>query len=165
MNEINHNENSVPEHELKITPDVRFSLLSASKWAKFLSIVGFASTGLLVVLSIGFIVAGHAIDEVLYDNAYSMQTMYTSRMPGMMFGVTYIIMAVLYFFPCLFLFRFAGRTKDAMLSGTQASLSTGMRNLKYLYQYTGILTIVGLVFFVFAIIILIIALSFLPMTL
>ena len=147
MNEINYIENVAPEAELKITPDVKTNLLSASRWAKFLSITGFVFTGLMVVLAIVFIIAGHAFHEAHsgWDMAYNMR--YASNMSGVVMGFTYLTMAAIYFFPCLFLFRFADKTKNAMLSGTQTSFSAGMSNLKNLYQYMGILTIVGIDFF------------------
>jgi uncharacterized membrane protein (DUF485 family) len=58
----------------------------------------------------------------------------------------------LYFFPCLFLFRFASKMKHALAANDQAQLNTSFQNLKSLFRFVGILTIIFLAFYAIAIV-------------
>jgi ATP/ADP translocase len=72
---------------------------------------------------------------------------------GAVATVLYILMALLYFFPCLFLFNFASKMKTALLSNDQNSLNSSFQNLKKTFRYVGVLTIIVLCFYVIALLI------------
>ena len=61
--------------------------------------------------------------------------------------VYYLCIALLVFFAYLFLYRFAVNMKLALQGNSQELLNRAFQNLKILYRYWGILTIIGLVFF------------------
>lgn len=116
-------------------------LQETAKWAKFISIVGFIGIGFLVLIAL---FAGTFLSAM------------TSEMEGMPFGsgifisVIYIIMAALYFFPILYLYRFSVKTQEALrLSNTQV-LQEALENLKKHYKFYGILLIVALGFYALA---------------
>ena len=69
---------------------------------------------------------------------------------GAVMAFYYIVIALIYFFPCLFLFRFATKMKVALASNDQETLNTSFQNLKATFRYMGIVTIVMLVFFLLA---------------
>ena len=66
--------------------------------------------------------------------------------------IFYLVCAVIAFFPYYFLLRFANKMKLALTSTDQSVLNDSFMNLKILYRYMGILMIIGLVLFAFAII-------------
>jgi hypothetical protein len=76
---------------------------------------------------------------------------------GSMFGggfitVLYLVFAALYFFPCLYLFKFASQMQDALRNHEQAKLQGSFKNLKSLFRFVGILTIIILAFYILLVI-------------
>ncbi len=117
--------------ELKVTDTSVRMLLEAGKWAKFLSIVGFVMIGLLVVAALFMIVAGSSMPLGLGRS-------------GAIVGVAYLLSAVLYFFPTYFLFQFAVKIKSGFGTNSQSEMDLALTNLKSMFKFVGILTIVVL---------------------
>ena len=132
----------------------RAHLAEAAKWAKFLAIVGFVMCGLIVVMAI-FAGSFLAMMSNSYNDGYSSSARLTGGM-GAFVAILYIGIAILFFFPYLFLFRFATRMKTALNTNDQLTLNTSFQNLKIMFRYVGILTIVMLSFYALAILMLII---------
>ena len=117
-------------------------LNEAAKWGKFLSIMGFIFCGLLVIFAF---FAGTIM-------ATSFSQLGATFGPG--FGtiltIIYLAIALLYFFPCLYLFRFSVKMQQALRSNDQLSLTESFKNLKSNFKFLGILTICILSFYVLA---------------
>jgi hypothetical protein len=122
---------------LTIDPITKAHLSETAKWARFLSVVGFVFLGLMIL-------GGVSIS--LYTNRpldnYGGSGVFDSFGVGMAF--LYIIVAVLWFFPLLFMFRFASRMKAALHGNDQNTLNTAFQNLKVCFRYVGIITIIVL---------------------
>ncbi len=128
-------------------------LAYASRWAKFLAIVGMVVCGILVLAGIVFFLlpAPDFAPSTLRYRGY--------RRPGLslgMMGCLYLIVATVHFFPALYLFQFAEKIKTALLSRDQDTLSVAFQKLKIMFRYSGIVIIVVVILymlvFVFAII-------------
>lgn len=132
----------------------RAHLSEAAKWAKFLAIVGFVVCGLIVIAGI---FAGSFLSMMsgTYSDEYRGSTALTSGM-GAVMAVMYIGMAILFFFPYLFLFKFANQMKSALNTNDQQTLNSSFQNLKVMFRYVGILTIVLLSFYALAILMVIV---------
>lgn len=115
-------------------------LTEAAKWARFLAIVGFIFLGLLVLS--GF--AASAAVSRFNDEYTGSRGM--AGVLGATTAVTYIIVAIVYFFPLLYLLRFANAAREAIASNDQERLAISFQNLKAMLRYVGIVTIIGLVF-------------------
>ena len=132
--------------DLQIDQQSSGYLSQAARWAKFLSIVGFVSCGLILLW--GFF-AGSIMST--FTNRLSTET--GSRLGpvagigAVFFLIIALICAVLYFFPCLYLFRFATKMQLALKNNDQNFLTNSFGNLKSFYKFIGILTIIGLSFF------------------
>ncbi len=63
----------------------------------------------------------------------------------------YLIMATLYFFPSFNLMKFGDKIKFAFENNDQAALDEGLKNLKRLFMFFGILTIVTISAYIIAI--------------
>lgn len=124
---------------LNIDPGGKSHLWEAARWAKFLSIAGFIIC--LIIILIG-IFAGSFIE--LMGKRYGDYGNAEIDMSGFrtMIAIVYFLIALLYFFPCLFLFRFASYMKKALLSDNQENLNASFMNLKIMFRYVGIVTIV-----------------------
>jgi hypothetical protein len=129
----------------------RAHLSEAAKWAKFLAIVGFVMCGLIVVLAI-FAGSFLALMSNSFNDGYSSSTRLSGGM-GAFVAIFYIGIAILFFLPYLFLFRFATRMKTALNTNDQLTLNTSFQNLKIMFRYVGILTIVMLSFYALIILI------------
>ena len=75
---------------------------------------------------------------------------------GIGIAIIYIIIALVWFFPLLYLLRFANKMKVALNGNDQQALNISFENLKACFRYVGIITIIVLaiyaLFFLIAII-------------
>jgi uncharacterized membrane protein (UPF0182 family) len=128
---------------LSIEPVTKAHLTEASKWAKFLAIVG--------MIFLGFIVIAGLVLATTFSSMNQFSTPGYSS-PFSVFGpsiaIVYIIFAVIGFFPLLFLLRFANKTKMALAGNDQDALNMAFQNLKAYLRYIGILIIIWLALFV-----------------
>ena len=131
-------------------------LSDTAKWAKFLAVFGFIVCGLIVIIGIFFGSFFSMFSSQLGgDNPYNDigGTPGFGTAMGSAMAIVYIIMALIYFFPCLYLFRFATKMKTALASNDQSVLNTSFQNLKAAFRFVGILTIIGMAFWILAIIV------------
>jgi hypothetical protein len=131
--------------ELQIDAQSNGYLLQAAKWAKFLAIIGFIFCGLLVIYGI---FAGAVFSSLSRMNPESSAPFGNFANVGGAFFLTFAIVgAILYFFPCLYLFRFGSKMQTALKNNDQNYLTNSFGNLKSFYKFLGILTIVVLAFY------------------
>jgi uncharacterized membrane protein len=126
--------------ELQFDNTAQVLLRDSARWAKLLSICGFILCGLFILIGIfsSFVFSNVATNP--YDR---------TNMAGIMRGfiaAIYVAMAVLYFFPFLFLYRFSNRMQSALRSNDQQTLINSLGNLRAYFRFVGILVIIGLAF-------------------
>ena len=131
---------------LSIDPTAKAHLGEAARWGKFLAIMGFILCGLFVVMGLFFSTMMASLGT--YSSSYGSGA---ASGIGALMAIVYIIVALVYFFPCLFLFRFANKMKIALLTNEQDSLNGSFQNLKAFLRYFGIITIIFLVLWVLGI--------------
>ena len=121
-----------PLFGLSIDPVSKSHLAEAARWAKFLAIVGFIMCGLIVLMGI---FAGSVFS--MFSNRYSSYDSDVSFSGGLgiFMAILYIGFAILYFFPCLFLYQFAAKMKVALQSDDQDTLNVSFQNLKKIDYY------------------------------
>lgn len=119
------------EKELYVTGEVRGHLARTAKWGKFLAIVGFIGIGFMVILALGM---GALMNTM---NGYGGGGFPADFPSGLLTGV-YLAMAAIYFFPILYLYKFATKMQFALGKDDQISFNDGMHNLSRLYQFMGI---------------------------
>jgi len=128
------NENLIAA-ELQID-SVAYSYLSeASKWGKFLAILGFIFTGIFVIVAL---FAGTLISRA---TAYGGSS---AVLGGSVLTIIYLIVATINLFISLFLYRFSIKMKAALYSNDQGLLNNSFLNLKNLYKMMGIIAIIYL---------------------
>jgi Family of unknown function (DUF5362) len=135
--------------DLQIDHQTNSFLSEAAKWGKFLAIMGFIFCG---IMAIAALFAGRSMASMMPGLS---TTEGTTAVIGGFVTVFYLIFALIYFFPCLYLFNFSSKMQVALRSNQQDLLNTSFRNLKSCFKFMGILTIVILSFWILAIIIII----------
>jgi len=126
--------------KLEIGQDTLNILDTTRKWTMFLAILGFIGIGLIVIAGT---VAG------LFLSAFNTNAT-LSGLEGIVIFIIIVAMAVIYFFPVLFLFRFSKHTSQAVKTLNKQEMHKAFKNLKAYYVYIGILIIVVLVIYVVA---------------
>lgn len=112
-------------------------LKDAAKWAKFLALVGFIFCAFFVLLAL-------VLGTLLNDMITSMST-YGSY-ARVVITFTYGGLAVLNFFPCLFLYNFAAKMQNALRDNDQVKLTSSFKNMRAFFRYVGVLMIISLCF-------------------
>jgi len=118
------------------------NLRTSAKWAKFLGIVGFVFTGLMIVISLVMMFAmGSLMSEI--DELSGV-----GGVGGVAFGALYLVLAIPYFFLSLFLYRFGTRTSQGVRSSDMPSISMGFEQLSKFFSVSGILMAILIGFYV-----------------
>ncbi len=133
-----------------ITESSRSYLREAAKWARFLAIIGFVFIGLMVLLGVFFgSVMGGLMSTMPDDAGFG-------AMDGGAFGLIYVALALIYFFPTFYLYRFGTRIKQALQTEDSQTLALGLEQLKSCFKFMGIFMIIILslyaLIFVFALV-------------
>lgn len=133
-NEINEQQDPAAEIKFLLLDDAQYYLQKSGEWARFLGIMGFIGSGLLVITSffIGAIFASMSVYQA---------SPYPAGMGGIM-GFMYILIAVFYFFLSLYLYKFGNKVKQGILYSDTIQVSAGLKNLKSFFKLLGITTIV-----------------------
>ena len=126
-------------NDLLINDVSQVNLVSAAKWGRFLAIVGFIFCGLMVI---GGLVMQFTMSSL---SMYSYGSEFLKYM-----GLLYILFAVILLFPCLYLNKFSGKMQEAIKTSNQEALDTAFVNLKSMFKFYGIVTIVMLCFYALA---------------
>jgi hypothetical protein len=134
---------------MNIDQNGRAHLAEAARWGKFLAIIGFVVCGLVVLVGL---FAGSFYNIILgqYNQSPYNEFPASSSGFGVIMAIYYIVIALIYFFPCLFLYRFATKMRTALAANDQELLNGSFQNLKATLRFIGILTLIGLVFLILA---------------
>ena len=131
---MENTENNLPTENTGFgSNEITGYLHETAKWGKFLAIIGYIGMGMLVLVSIGLIV-GFSIFN-LTKNA-------EAGAPMGLIGIVYIVLAVIYYFPVTYLHRFSIRMKQGLTENDQQTITSGFENLKSLFKFLGIFTII-----------------------
>lgn len=142
--------------ELKIDQQAYGFLYETSRWGKFLSIIGFVMCAIITVVALfaGSLIGTMVGTSVLSAGADDSLGLgmagrgMLASMGGVFFTILYLLIAILYFLPCLYIYNFSSKMKKALVSQDQFLLNASFKNLKACFRFLGILTLVFLGFYV-----------------
>jgi len=129
------------DSNLYLNQEAQGFLKETAKWAYFLSIMGFIGIGFMVVLAL-FI-------GTIFSTLNSMSGSMTPMMgigTGFISGL-YLLIALLYFFPVYYLFKFSSNLKKAFKSNDNDLIHSSFEYLKSHYKFIGIFTLVFVVIY------------------
>ena len=128
--------------EMNSNPVSHLSTLDAdllrrtAKWARFLAFVGFALIALIVIFGL---FAGSMIGRFVAKESVTLPSC------GALYSLIFLLLAVFYFFPTLFLYRFATRSLKAVNGAFDGGVfSTGLDSLRRLFAFTGVFILIVL---------------------
>ncbi|WP_439132181.1 DUF5362 family protein [Polaribacter sp.] len=121
--------------QLTVTSKSKSFLKEISSWCFFFSILGFISILLFVVVAVlmGTVYAP-MLDLLTQQQGVSNMGTYLM--------VVYLIVAILYFFPVLYLFKFSRKMKAALATKNDDTLADAFENLKSHFKFIGVMTII-----------------------
>ena len=117
--------------KIEIEQETLNHLNTTRKWAMFLAISGFIFLGLIIIIGL---IAG------TFLTAFSSGEKGLGIPESLMF-VPILFIAVVYFFPVLFLFRFSKHASHAVHKLDKLELHKAIKNLKFYFVYIGVLII------------------------
>lgn len=131
-----------------VTQSMMESLKGTKPWVRFLSILGFIGTGLLVLVGV-FLMLGAGFLSSLGNTSLG-------SLPMIMIGCLYLIIGFLYILPAIYLFRYADGIQKALTRDVVTGLEYALKNQKSFWTFVGVLAMVVLIIQVLAFIVLII---------
>jgi hypothetical protein len=125
--------------ELQLDQSSTSYLGQISRWAKFLSIVGFIMAFLVALFGIFFsTVMANAFDQ--FGGSFSTGA-------GIGAAIFYILIALIVFFGSLYLYRFAVNMQGGLRTNDQPRVTTAFANLKSYFKFWGIIAIIVITFY------------------
>ena len=121
---------------LEFNDKLKGYLRNGATWGKFIAIVGYVGIGFMSVISIAMIVFAPFMNKI--------QGGQLGTISLIAMGAVYIIMAILYYFPVSFLYRYSVRVIKAVNADDQMMLESSFRNLNNLFRFIGVITIIML---------------------
>jgi len=107
-------------------------------WANFLAILGFIMIGFLVLL--GFFVGAVLSTLPMGESGLPF--------PTSVFTAFYFLIAVIYFFPVYYLYKFAVGVRQGIPARNSQQVGAALRNLKSHYKFVGIMTITMFILYI-----------------
>jgi len=132
---------------LVIDPNTKDHLVEVAKWARFLAIVGFVFLSIILLCGVLFAFYMSTVFGRTSNGEVAVENIVEGTFGlGMIF--IYGFIALIWFFPLLFLLRFSRQMKHALISNDQQALNVSVQNLKGFFRFIGIVTIIALTFYV-----------------
>jgi len=136
------------ERDLQLLEESKLYVSSTGKWMKFFAVLGCIGAGFMVIAAIIMASVGSYIPLDDDFGSFFMRMM----------GIIYLVVAAVYIYPIIYLFRASAAATLAVESNDNVQMTEFLKNNKSFWKYCGILTIV--MFCVYILLILGIAIAF-----
>ncbi|MBC8754800.1 hypothetical protein H2O64_08970 [Kordia sp. YSTF-M3] len=123
--------------ELRLNESSKKFLRETAKWAFILAIIGFIMIGIFVFVAVFFLVMFTALNS-------SVNPFVQSGLSVEFVAIVYFVMALLYFFPVLYLYKFSRKMKSALIEKNTEDLTLAFSNLKSFFKFIGITVLIFL---------------------
>ncbi|MDR3145369.1 MAG: hypothetical protein LBU21_03750 [Treponema sp.] len=130
-----------------LTDSMIRSLKGAAPWLRFLGILTFISCGVLGLSGLILTLVSFITEDFLEE---------LGGFGGVLIGLLYIALGVLFIFPGRFTYNFGARIRNFLLGNSGEELELALKNNKSLWKFYGILSIVYLAMIPVAIVALVI---------
>ena len=130
---------------LNIDPLTKTNLNSVANWARFLAIIGFLV--LLVALVGSVLTLTIYSDYIIGSSSLDPNDRQIARNLRWGTAIGSLIIIVMGYFPCLFLFKFANRMKKALQANSQENLNQAFTLLKIYFRYVGLVIMILIIIY------------------
>lgn len=124
------------EKDLQLLEESKLYVSSMGKWMKFFALLGCVGIAFLVLCTILMMAVGSHIP------------MFSGMMSLRWFSLIYIVLAVLYVWPIIYLFRSSAAAKLAEESNDNVQMVEFLKNNRSFWKFCGILSIVMIALYV-----------------
>ena len=131
-------------------------LKEASPWLRFIGILGFIGCGIMALVGVVFMVLLPLFTS-FFNYTYFSGLGNFGGLIGGAFGLIYIVIAAVFFFPSRFIYLFGTKIRTWLRSNAEHDLEASFRNNKSFWKFIGIVSIVNLAFIPVSVVIGIIA--------
>ena len=114
---------------LEVTDNSKIYLKNTAPWSKFMAILQFIVVGFMALAALIMFAAGSFLGSYL-------------PFPVSFIGLIYLVLAVVIFFPALYLYRFSQKAVNAVVANDALELEESLKNMKRYWKFMGIMTIV-----------------------
>lgn len=118
--------------ELGVDETAKAYLLQTARWTRFMAIMGFIFTGLLLAMAV-FLAASSSVRNGFGDVEGSF------TITGI---IAYFLIAVLYIYPISELYRFSTSVKQALIVNDAPIFTKAMKHQRNMWRFMGIMMIV-----------------------
>ena len=125
--------------QLTVTSASKRFLKEIARWSFLLSIIGFMLIFLMLIFAI--------FANTIFGMAAQMQPGMPQNL-GMIMTITYLVLAVIYFFPVYYLIQFSNKMKKALSTKNDETLAKAFEMLKSHYKFIGVFTIITISLYV-----------------
>lgn len=139
--------------QITINTKSKSFLKEIAKWAFFLSILGFIGIAFMLILAL--------FSNVIFAALQQSQPQTFPIDIGVTMTVTYLILAVIYFFPVYYLMKFSTKMKKALASKNDETLADAFELLKSHYKFIGVFTIIMMSLYIMLIVVTMVSGAFL----
>jgi hypothetical protein len=122
-----------------LTENMLFYLRGASPWLRFIGVLSYIGSGLMVAAGLVMMVVLPAVNET----GISWLGGWGRALEGLI-GLIYIIAGVIIFFPARFTYNFGAKIRTYLQNNAEQELELAFKNNKSLWKFYGILMIVYL---------------------
>ena len=138
--EIENDFNGTVNEKEGLTKASKSYLMETAKWSSYFGILGFIGTGLMVIFSLfaGTMFASMSKMNPAFQNAPD----FSGSGISVLFTILYLIIALLYFFPSLYLYKSGKALKGGLRIDDVDQIEEGFKNLKSSFKFWGILSII-----------------------
>jgi hypothetical protein len=127
-------EPTIEKRKIEIEEKTLKNLNTTRKWTMFLAIMGFIILGLIIAVGL---LAGTFL--TIFNSGVKVP-----GVPESLIFLPILLVALIYFFPVLFLFRFSKHAGNAIQTLDKEELYKAIRSLKSYFVYIGVLIIIVL---------------------
>lgn len=129
----------------QITQEVIEQLTRTKPWVRLMSVLMFLGAGFMLLAAAGMGIAGSIGSLRQSGNTF------TSMGFGIGMAVVYVIMAALYIYPALKLWKYAGRIGSLAMTRNVMDLESALNEQRAFWKFVGLMTLIGIALYVVAI--------------
>lgn len=128
---------------LTIDPAAKLHLMETARWAKFLAIAGLSCTILLLAGGVAYSYWLTTVFQITKNFPTASLNSNDAVLVTIATGIIFLVWAIVLFFPLVYMYRFASQLKIALNGNDQKNLNSSFQNLKRVFRYVGVVTIIG----------------------